>query len=212
MPATSQSHVSNEIESHYAQKKFNTNQAIKAPNMIRIASIVVEAVLFVLQCVGVSTEASETTINTTVLIVLPVVESSITVQKAVEALEAANAGGSKWEIAKTIFELIIATNSTGILWVIIKSLCSNMGWWDWAKTVTVVTTTIIATFGPGGIALIAKIVLGLNSTYNFIQTSSSSVKGDDRPRVVPAHLREVSEVSVIENKPKYTTSTTKSKL
>ena len=77
------------------------------------------------------------------------------------------AGASKWTKAKALFSLLKDTYSAGLLWQIIKSLCSNMGWFDWAKTAAKVTAMIIAAFATGGVALIAKIALVVLDAVDF---------------------------------------------
>ena len=150
-------------------KKLNTIKAVDVTSWIQIASIVVEAVLLVVQAVGIKVAVSTSTITKTAEEIIPVIESSSQLQKAVQALEEAAKGGSKWEIAKAIFRLIKDSYSAGILWKIIKGLCSNMSWWDWTKTGAIVSAMIIAALATDGVALIAKIVLALNSAYEFIK-------------------------------------------
>ena len=150
-------------------RKLDTSASIKQTSWIQIASIIIEAVLLVLQAVGIKVAVSEQVIQRTAEEIIPVVESSSQLQKAVEALEEAAKNGSKWEIAKAIFVLIKDSYSASILWKIIKSLCSNMSTLDWIKTAGIVTAMIIAALATDGAALIAKIVLALNSAYEFIK-------------------------------------------
>ena len=143
-----------------------------------MASIIVEAVLLVLQAVGIKVAVSEQVITRTAEEIIPVVESSSQLQRAITALEKASEDGSKWDIAKAIFNLIKASYSASILWKIIKSLCSNMSTWDWAKTSGIVTTMIVTALATDGAALIAKIILAPNSAYDFIKklTNLSQLK------------------------------------
>ena len=150
-------------------KQLHTLASINETSWIQIASIVVEAVLLVLQAVGIEVAVSEQAIARTAEEIIPVIESSSQLQKAVKALQEAVEGGSKWEIAKAIFNLIKDSKSAGILWKIIKGLCSNMSTWDWIKTAGIVSAMIIAAVATDGVALIAKIVLALNSAYEFIK-------------------------------------------
>lgn len=112
---------------------------------------------------------SEQVITRTAEEIIPVVESSSQLQKAVQALQEAAKGGTKWEMAKAIFNLIKDSHSAGILWKIIKGLCSNVSWEEWLKTAAIVSAMIITTLGTDGVALIAKIILALNSAYEFIK-------------------------------------------
>ena len=156
-------------KSYLKQKQLNSIHAIEATSYFQIASIVVEAVLLVLQCIGVEIAVDEQTITKIAEDILPIIENSSDIQNAVAALKKAADGGSNWEIAKAIFQLIVAINGAGILWEIIKSLCSNMSMWEWAETAALVTAMIIASLATDGAALIAKIVLALYSANNFLQ-------------------------------------------
>ena len=151
--------------------ELNGAAAFSKASWIQIASIVVEAMLLVLQTVGIKVAVSKQAIAKTAEEIIPVIESSSQIQKAVQALEEAAKGGSKLEIAKAIFYLIKDSYSASILWKIIKGLCSNMSTWDWIKTAGIVTAVIIAAFATDGMALIAKIkiVLALNSAYEFMK-------------------------------------------
>ena len=84
-----------------------------------------------------------------------------------QQLEEAFASGSALDKAKAIFYLIKDSYSASILWTVIKSLGSNMSTLDWIKTAGIVTAMIIAALATDGAALIAKIVLALNSAYEF---------------------------------------------
>ena len=146
--------------------KLHTLAAINKSSWIQIASIVIDAVLHVLQAVGIKVRISEQVITRIAEEIIPIVGQ---LQKAVKALEEAAKGGTKWEIAQAIFNLIKDIHSAGILWKIIKGLCSNMSWWKWLKTAGTVTAKIVAAFETDGAALIAKIILALNSAYEFIK-------------------------------------------
>lgn len=143
--------------------------AIRKSTYIQMASIVVEAVLLTLQAVGVHAALNEQLIKSLSEEIVSVLESSSDLQKAVEVLEEAVNSGSKWKIAKAIFNLIKESSSGDILWNIIKGLCSNMSKWDWIKTAATVTTMIIAACDTDGVALIAKIELAINSAKEFLE-------------------------------------------
>ena len=149
--------------------KLDTAASIEQASWIQIASIIVEAVLLVLQAVGIKLHVSKQVIERTAKEIVSVVESSSQLQKAVKALEEAAKNGSIGDIAKAIFYLIKESHSASILWKVIKSLCSNMSTLDWIKTAAIVSAEIIAAIFSGGAALIAKVVLALNSAYEFIK-------------------------------------------
>ena len=153
--------------------------SIDQSKWVQIASIIIEAVLLVLQAVGIKLAVSESTILKTADEIIPVIQKSSQLQKAVEALKEAAKGGSKWEIANAIFNLIKDSYSASIFWKIIKSLCSNMSTWEWLETAGIVTTMIIAAIATDGVALIAKVVLALNSAYEFIKKLTNLRELDD---------------------------------
>ena len=67
-----------------------------------MASIIIEGVLLALQAVGIKVPVSEQLIKRTAEETVSVIESSSALQKAVQALQEAVKGGSKFEIAKAI--------------------------------------------------------------------------------------------------------------
>ena len=148
-------------------KKLDAEAAIDASRWIQIASIIVEAVLLVISAVGIKVAINERAITKTAKEIIPVIQKSSQLQAAVQALRGAVQRGSKVEIAKAIFRLIKDSYADDILWTTIKSLCSQMSTWQWIQTAAVVTAMIIAAIATDGLALIAKIVLALNSAYQF---------------------------------------------
>lgn len=143
--------------------------AIRKSTYIQIASIVVEGALLTLQAIGVHAAPNEQLIKSIAEKILSVLESSSDLQKAVEVLEEAVNSGSKWKIAKAIFNLIKESNSCDILWNVIKGLCSNMSKLDWIKTAGTVSLMIIAACGTDGAALIAKIAVAIISAKEFLE-------------------------------------------
>ena len=139
--------------------------------MLQYASIIVEAVLLVLQAVGIKVEVSESVIDKVAQDTVQAVENSSLLQKAVENLQKVfeDSSSSAIQKATAIFYLIKDSYSASILWNIIKGLCSNMSTWDWIKTSGIVTAMIVAALATDGAALIAKIILALNSAYEFVK-------------------------------------------
>ena len=117
--------------------------------------------------VGIVVSVRESVAAQTAEEIVPVVESSSALQNAVQQLKDAFAGSSGREKAKAIFILIKDSYAAGILWQIIKGLCTDMSTWDWIKSSAIVSAMIIAALVTDGAALIAKIVLALNSAYEL---------------------------------------------
>ena len=94
-----------------------------------------------------------------------VIESSSALQKAVQALQEAAKVAQNLKLIRQFS----TSKATGILWKIIKGLCSNMSWYDWVKTAGTVIAMIVADVRTGGVALIARIILALNSDSQILQ-------------------------------------------
>ena len=138
-------------------------------SIMQYASIVVEAVLLVMSAVGISVSPGESVIEGTVEDVAQAIQNSSKLEKAIEQFITAwnAAGGNAWQKAKALFYLIKDTFAAGILWTIIKSLCSNMAWYDWLETAVKVSAMIIAALATDGAALIAEIALIVLSAVDF---------------------------------------------
>ena len=125
------------------------------------ARIIVNAVFLVLDLCGIKASASSLMTKRTIGKVAKFIEMSPDALKAVEkfisALIIARGKENPWEMAKAIFQLIRDLQAFGIVWMIIESLCSEMGRWDWAMTALQVSLAITGTFTTGGLALTTKI-------------------------------------------------------
>ena len=152
--------------------------------IMQYASIVVEAVMLVVSAVGISlsleSSATEAAIEEAAEAIQTSTKFEMAVQEFITAWNAA--GGSKWQSAKAIFQLIKDTYIAGILWTIIKGLCSNMSWLDWLETSAKVTAMIIAALATDGAALIAEIALVVMYAVDFARKI---------PNIV--HLNEIKE-------------------
>lgn len=146
--------------------------------IMQYASIVVEAVMLVMSAVGISVSPGSGAIDGAVEDAAHAIQSSTKLERAVEEFVTAwdAAGGSKWQKAKAIFQLIKESYSGGILWTIIKALCSNMSWLDWLETSAKVTAMIIAALATDGAALIAEIALIVLSAVDFARKIANVVQ------------------------------------
>ena len=143
---------------------------IEWTSILQEASILVEAILLVMNAVGVSLSVSESTMEATVEETARAIENSPALQRAIaEFISAWHAASSALEKAKAIFVLLKDSYAAGILWTIIKSLCREMKWYDWLETAAKVTAMIIAALATEGAALIAKIALIVMSAVDFIR-------------------------------------------
>ena len=149
--------------------QLDTTSNIDIATYIQMASIIVEAVLLGMSAAGITVEVSDAVIQQTAEEGVTAVESSSVLQQAVQNLEEAFENGTALQKATAIFNLIKDTKSANILWTIVKGLCKNMSWVDWLKTSAMVSAMLVAVLATDGVALIAKIVLALNSAYEFVK-------------------------------------------
>lgn len=138
---------------------------------LQIASIVVEVIGLLLSIVGIAVP-EEVMAKVAQKFATVIMESSA-VKAAVEAIKKVfGSGGSGTSKATAIWNLIKALwqyKAHSIFMQIVKALCNNMSWLDWLKTAAMITALLVAALATDGLALIAKIVLALNSAYDFIK-------------------------------------------
>ena len=148
---------------------LNSNISIDWAKIKQYGSIVVEAVLLVLSAVGISVTPGEHSIEQAVDEVAHIIQTSSKfkeeIQKFIEVWDTAGSGA--YQKAKAIFHLIKDTYSSSILWTLIKSICSNMKWYEWLETAAKVSAMIIAALATEGIALIGEIALVVLSAVDF---------------------------------------------
>jgi len=150
-------------------RELATVADIEWSSILQEASILVEAVLLVMQAVGIKVAVSEYTMRATVRDTAEAIQRSPQLQRAIEEFITSwrAAGGNAAAKAKAIFILIKDSYAAGILWTIIKSLCKEMKWYDWLETAAKVAAMIIAALATEGAALIAKIALVILAAVDF---------------------------------------------
>jgi hypothetical protein len=158
-----------EDEMFLASRNLMTMVDIDWTKIMQYASIVVEAVMLVLSAVGISPSPSSKAVEEATEDVAQALKNSSKFEKAMESFVEAwdSAGGSAYQKAKAIFYLIKDTNAAGLLWTVIKALCSNMAWYEWLETAAKVTAMVIAALATDGAALIAEIALVVMSAVDF---------------------------------------------
>ena len=159
-------------------KQLTTVADIESTTFIQMASILVEAVLLVMQAVGIKISPSSSTIEATVKDTVTAIKNSSKLQRAIAQFIDSweKAGGNALSKSKAIFYLIKESNAGGILGTIIKELCRNMTWQDWLKTSAKVAAMIIAALATEGTALIAEIALIVLSAIDFARKIANLVQ------------------------------------
>ena len=145
------------------------------------ASIVVEAVMFVMQAAGIKVSVSGSTMKETVEDTGKAIEKSSAFQQALQKFVSTwkTAGNSATERAKAIFFLLKDTYVAGLLWTIIKSLCKETKWYDWLETTTKVSAMIVTALATDGAALIAEIALTVLATVDFARKIDNVVQQEE---------------------------------
>ena len=140
------------------------------------ARIVVLVVVLVLKVCGISLDISsmEDTIRKTEEAMRGSSKFENGVQVFLESWR--DAEDSNMEKAEAIFDLLRVTHGAGFLWMIIKSLCTDMAMWRWIKTAAVVSAMIIAAFASGGVALIALIAVAVGAAIELTADIKEALK------------------------------------
>ena len=147
-------------------------------SFLQKASMLVEAVLFVVHVVGIELCPSDFVIKEVIKETVKAIENSPELQTAIKKFISSweAAGGNEWEKAKATFVLVKDLNEAGILWEIVKSLCKEMKGYDWLLTAAKVTAMIIAALATDGVALIAKIALIVLDAMEFTRKVANLLK------------------------------------
>jgi hypothetical protein len=156
-------------EMFLASRNLMTMADIDWAKIMQYASIVVEGVMLVMSAIGISPSPSSGAIEKATEDVAQALKNSSKFEKAIEAFVQAwdSAGGSAYQKAKAIFYLMKDTYSAGLLWTVIKAVCSEMKWYDWLEVSAKVSAMLIAALATDGAALIAEIALVVLSAVDF---------------------------------------------
>ena len=147
-------------------RELAKSQDVSWAREIQYVSILVELVCLVIQAVGITLEIKDSLLKD---VTKDVASNSSVLRQAIEHMHRdwSNDSTSEWDRAKALFRLIHESHSLGILWRIIKSLCKHMSAQDWIKVAGAATAMVIAAYAVGGGSLIAKMVLAVDSAYEF---------------------------------------------
>lgn len=137
-------------------------------------SIIVEGVMLLLSVVGIKTTIDETSMKNLYSELEPVIKSSA-VQEAINKFMRSwnQQGATIWNRAKALFFLVKESYSLGLFWKIAKMCISHMSFWEKMKAIAEITATLVAAFATDGAALIARIILALDSAVSFIKKVSN---------------------------------------
>ena len=151
--------------------RLATAEDFETATALQIASIVVEAIFLLMSLIGIIVPEKVVAdvaqkLSKTILQSKPVVAAANALKRAWGSAGASSNSKAKalWEFIKKLWEY----HTEGkIFWTVVKGLCQNMGWFDWAKTILIITATIVAAVFSGGAAMVAKIILAVISAYEF---------------------------------------------
>lgn len=139
-------------------------QAIDAQTV----SILIEAVILVLQLIGIHIQDDQATINRAVGVARSALEKSDVVVTEVDAIIAAYRNGSMRSVATAVLRLVIGLHREGVLWDIIRQLLSSMNWYEWILTAVQIAAFIATLVATDGIASIAELVLEVINAAFFL--------------------------------------------
>ena len=133
----------------------------------QMASVVVESVFLIIAVLLSAPNPSATAFNRAVQAIIRSVENSSSLQRAIQALDAARQV-SNWELAKAVFGVILASNDVGIIGQTVHILLSEVAWYQYALMVLQILAYIAAAVLSGGAAVVAKIAVLLIQATQFI--------------------------------------------
>ena len=150
-------------------KLLETAKDVAKSKYVQYASIIIEAILLLMQAAGIMIDLTDSLMDNMAQETAKTVEDSSLLQKALENLQKVfeDSSSSAYDQAVAIFNFLKDSYAAGILWNIIKGLCSNMNQSDWMKTAAKVTAMMVAALATGNLALIAQILLALNAGSDF---------------------------------------------
>ncbi|PIK50570.1 hypothetical protein BSL78_12549 [Apostichopus japonicus] len=149
-------------------RAISTAQDADWGSVMQLASILVEAILLVMSADGISVSPSESEMEQAVNEAAQAIRANSKLQKALDDFVTAwNSSESAYSKGKALFYLIKNSYSAGIMWTIIKSLCSSMAWYEWLETSAKVTAMIVLVLATDGVVLIAEIALIVLNAVDF---------------------------------------------
>lgn len=164
-------------EEFLPRRELGTAADIDWAKLKQYASIIVEAVMLVMQAVGIKASVSRRTMELTIEEVVVAIKNSAALRKTIDTfISSWTEAGSAISKAKAIFYLLKDLKAANILWTIMKSLCKEMSWLDWVKTSVQLIALIILAIASDGAALIAEIALALVAAVDFAQKIANLVK------------------------------------
>ena len=158
-------------------RELKTKADIDWSKILQLTSILLEAVMLLMQVVGIRASVSSRTMEAAIEDTAGAIRRSSAFQQAIQKFVNSwrAAEGSVINKAQAIFFLIKETYAAGFLWNIITSLCREMKWYDWLKTAATVSAMIIAALATDGAALIAKIALSVSDAFDFARKITNLV-------------------------------------
>lgn len=161
---------------HFKTIKLDDESKCKLAHYMQLASVFIELVLFVLSVAGITVPIDETLIGSISEELAEKFAASIDFNSAVTNLMTSwfEEGASLFTKAKTLYEFLENIHKIAdIFWNGIKLFFEKMSITDWLETAVLTLAQLIAAFGSGGVALIAKILLALYSAVEFIRKISN---------------------------------------
>ncbi|XP_062571509.1 uncharacterized protein LOC134233557 [Saccostrea cucullata] len=148
--------------------KLNSMEGIMDSMAVQIASLVIEAVLFVVGVIGIKVHIEDSIIRKIIKEVMPALKQPA-FKRIISSFVMTWKEGSALQKAKALFSLVKETNSLGIFWKIVKMAFKSMKWYQYLRAAAEITAMIVAAFATDGLALIAKIALSVSDAVNITQ-------------------------------------------
>ena len=147
--------------------QIETVADVEYSRSLQWASILIELAILAGDCAGVHLHISASRMKSVTTAVSKMMTTSAMKRAMSIFLHEWKTNARALARAKAVFALLRASYSARILWNTFKLICQDMSKAEWARTAGVLAASLFAAFASGGVALVAKIVMALNSAYNL---------------------------------------------
>lgn len=144
---------------------------LKQASDLQTASIVVEAIILVLEIIGIAIPDDEEEVKKVIKVVIEELGRDNTLLQDVEQIRKDHCDFPA--MAKDIFMLVVDCFEDGLFWKIVKALLSDMPWYDWILTSAKIAAFITMLVATGGLADIAVLVTELVDATFFLEKLSN---------------------------------------
>lgn len=152
--------------------QIDTEEGLRSANIATVATILVECVCFILNLVGASPpqKAILAAVNVATKWLDKSTSATSELTSPIESMKEAFRNHDFTKLATLIVGLIIKLfkDFRSHFWEIVKTLMSNMSWFDWVLFAAKLAAFVLAMIASGGVAVVARIVKIIIDAASFL--------------------------------------------